>query len=264
MQLNSKLSLDSIRDESGTRTNFIRGADYYKKHRVAGVRIWRLPDREDVEADVRGSGDSEYKTRISISNLGEIKDYDCTCPAYRKYGNACKHIVALLLYRFHNKDSHSYRMMSDKPPYSGSQNADSPFADDSDREEPAMIVKNTIERTLAQYDRLRDTGKTAAVNTDYRIQSLIDCFVTDDIVRTSVNGDVKAVTKLELYEGTAFLNLTVGRTRQYVVKNMESFCNDIKTCGRTAYGKELELVHHIESFEEEIRPSDPFYSAQAG
>ena len=93
-----------------------------------------------------------------------------------------------------------------------------------------------------------------AITTDPRIKTLIYRYANDDLAKVSAENNVKAVPKLDLFEGVAYLSLTIGSTRQYIVKNVETFCNNMKTRSTVSYGKELELIHHIDVFESESQP----------
>ncbi|MDD2190758.1 MAG: SNF2 helicase associated domain-containing protein [Eubacteriales bacterium] len=248
MHLSTKLSQINIRAESGNSANFARGQQYFRKHRVTDVKLWKLASGEKLEAHVKGENGSWYTTTADIENTGEIGVCNCTCPAYETQRYICKHIVALLNYRYYNTDSHSYTMMNVEPSYGNTSYGGSSYGD--------AATKNggIINRTIAQYDYKKSARNTAVVSTDSRIRSIIDRYVVDDVARSVADENVKAVPKLEIYNGTVFLNITVGRTRQYVVRNIESFCNDIKTRSRVAYGKELDLVHHIDAFEQTSQP----------
>jgi len=237
MYLKTRLSPITIKNIAGSQANYARGEEYFRKHRVMDVKLRKLNDDEErLSATIKGKSDFNYKTSVCLEAEGEIFDYDCTCPASKEYDKACKHIVALLLYRYYYTDSHSYKLVEG-------------VYDDTVKQEGM----DRFNRLLSQND-LKTTNRGTLVYTDPRIKTLISRFVMDDVARTAADKNVTVIPKLELYEGTAFLSITVGSTRQYVVKNIESFCNNIKTRSRVAYGKELELLHHIDSFEKESQP----------
>ncbi|MBR0599550.1 DEAD/DEAH box helicase [Sinanaerobacter chloroacetimidivorans] len=105
-----------------------------------------------------------------------------------------------------------------------------------------------------RYKPVKNQNSSPAVYTDPRIKSLINRYVMDEVVKATSDENVKVIPKLELEDGEAFLSITVGSGRQYVVRNLETFCNHMKTRSRTSYGKELDLLHHINSFEKESQP----------
>jgi hypothetical protein len=212
MLLDTNLTISAIKRVAPNRTFFHRGERYFLDHNVRKVDLLKYQNEEHIVASVRGSYNESYETSTVITDDGEIFDFECTCPAFNKYG-PCKHIIALLLYRYYNRDSSFYTLTGN--------NNNSP------------------------YDW---------VNTDPQVQYLINRYVIDDIATATTNQDVKLTPKLKTYEGNVYLSLTVGSTRQYVVKNIETFCNNIRTRSKVSYGKELELLHHIDSFEPESKP----------
>ncbi|HWQ78868.1 MAG TPA: SNF2 helicase associated domain-containing protein [Anaerovoracaceae bacterium] len=282
MELKTKLSLTEIRDVAGSRIIFDRGEDYYRRDRVTDVRLWKKEDEEQLTSCVKGSKRSPYTTSICIDNSSQVTEYDCTCPAYNSHYKACKHIVALLLYRYKNIESAAYTRMDGQGPFDENY-AEDDFDDDSYEEEDVDkvirktetreviggipdsmnkdaatnrndVVNKLFENVYGHYG-LRRTGKAAAaVFTDPRIKALINRYAMDDSARFAAGNDVKAVPKLELFDGAAYLSLTVGNSRQYIVKNIETFCNNIKAGTVVTYGKDLELIHHIDAFETESKP----------
>lgn len=87
----STLSDRGLRRLLGART-FLRGLDYEKRKVVEGVVL------EESEANclVRGSDAQAYD--VSIRMGGEGITSHCSCPAFEKTGQHCKHIAALLIH----------------------------------------------------------------------------------------------------------------------------------------------------------------------
>lgn len=235
MHLKTMLTTKAIRAEALNHTVYTRGEEYFRKHRVKQVKLWQDDHEERLTAAIKGKSEDFYETEASIElDTGDIMDFSCTCPAYAENSmGACKHIVALLLHRYFYTDSHSYEL------------ADSFSIKD-------IEIRENVEKPLF-FDWSKDNRNAGSVHTDPRIKTLINRYVIDDVAKTTVDGDVRVVPKLELYEGIAYLNLTIGSTRQYIVKNIESFCNNIKTHSKVEYGKELELIHHLDAFEAESK-----------
>ena len=249
MNLNSKLSLNKIRDIAESKINYTRGEEYFTRHRVTGVKLWENGGEEQLSASVNGNGKAPYITSVCIDDTGDVMAYDCTCPAFLGNVRVCKHIVALLLYRFSNKEKRAYKIVKGAGPFDDDYYYDDDDDDDDDlvrdiitREDYARIV-NLLE------NEKRGTDKV--VYTDPRIKSLINHYANDDLAKVSAKNNVKAVPKLDLFEGVAYLSITIGSSRQYIVKNIESFCNNMKIRSTVNYGKELELTHHIDAFEPE-------------
>ncbi|MBX3182057.1 MAG: SNF2 helicase associated domain-containing protein [Polyangiaceae bacterium] len=86
----STLSDRGLRKLLGART-FLRGLEYEKRRSVEQVGVG------DVQATgrVKGSDPEPYEVEISLTDDGI--QATCTCPAFKKTGQNCKHIAALLI-----------------------------------------------------------------------------------------------------------------------------------------------------------------------
>ena len=86
----STLSDRGLRRLLGART-FLRGLDYEKRKVVEDVQV------SDFSATgrVKGSDPEPYETTIRLG--GEGITSHCTCPAFAKTGQHCKHVAALLI-----------------------------------------------------------------------------------------------------------------------------------------------------------------------
>ncbi len=233
MELTTKLSLAEIRGAAGSGANYLKGEDYFQRNKVVDVSLWRKPDEEQLSALVKGSAKFPYATRVYILESGDIEDFDCTCPAFRE-DHPCKHIVALLLYRYAHREEKDYDSMAGPGPF--------------DDEDYSPGFRENIYEPVRQAD-WQYGSRGRGVDTDPHIKALINRYARDDLARAAAENNVRVVPRLELYEGAAFLSITMGSTRQYIVKNLESFCRSMKIRETLKYGKELELIHHIDSFE---------------
>lgn len=86
----STLSDRGLRRLLGART-FLRGLDYEKRKVVEEVEV----NESSARGRVRGSDPDPYETTIRLGGDG-ITSY-CTCPAYQKTNQHCKHVAALLI-----------------------------------------------------------------------------------------------------------------------------------------------------------------------
>lgn len=87
----STLSDRGLRRLLGART-FLRGLDYEKRKVVEGVKIGQT----ESSCIVRGSDAQPYDVIIRLG--GEGITSSCTCPAFAKTGQHCKHVAALLVH----------------------------------------------------------------------------------------------------------------------------------------------------------------------
>lgn len=100
----STLSDRGLRRLLGART-FLRGLDYEKRRVVDGVNVAET----NATGSVKGSDPDPYQVQIKLG--GEGITSHCTCPAFAKTGQHCKHVAALLI-TVRNKA----RALSPRPP----------------------------------------------------------------------------------------------------------------------------------------------------
>jgi superfamily II DNA or RNA helicase len=86
----STLSDRGLRRLLGART-FLRGLDYEKRKVVDEVHL----NDSTAEGRVKGSDPDPYDVTIKLG--GEGITSNCTCPAFQKTGQHCKHVAALLI-----------------------------------------------------------------------------------------------------------------------------------------------------------------------
>ncbi len=86
----STLSDRGLRRLLGART-FLRGLDYEKRRVVEQVSI----DADSASGKVKGSDPDPYEVTMRLG--GEGITSRCTCPAFQKTNQHCKHVAALLI-----------------------------------------------------------------------------------------------------------------------------------------------------------------------
>ncbi len=86
----STLSDRGLRRLLGART-FLRGLDYEKRKVVENVDV----NDSTAQGRVKGSDPDPYEVSIRLG--GEGITSNCTCPAFQKTGQHCKHVAALLI-----------------------------------------------------------------------------------------------------------------------------------------------------------------------
>ena len=86
----STLSDRGLRRLLGART-FLRGLDYEKRKVVEEVSV----NESTATGKVKGSDPEPYEVTIRLG--GEGITSQCTCPAFQKTGQHCKHVAALLI-----------------------------------------------------------------------------------------------------------------------------------------------------------------------
>jgi superfamily II DNA or RNA helicase len=86
----STLSDRGLRRLLGSRT-FLRGLDYAKRGVVEQVEV----SEKESTGEVKGSDPEPYRVIVNLG--GEGINATCSCPAYQKTNQHCKHIAALLI-----------------------------------------------------------------------------------------------------------------------------------------------------------------------
>ena len=82
-----------IRSLTGDRS-YEKGCRYYEGGAVGPLTAERMPRSTRYHGNV--SGTSAYKVLVEVDDHDRILQYRCTCPATEIYGNACKHVAAML------------------------------------------------------------------------------------------------------------------------------------------------------------------------
>src|SRR5690606_5255077 len=105
----STLSDRGLRRLLGART-FLRGLDYEKRRVVEQVSI------DDIQATctVRGSDSKPYDVTIRLGSEGVTSS--CSCPAFAKTGQHCKHVAALLIHVRNKARAKAPRPAAPAPP----------------------------------------------------------------------------------------------------------------------------------------------------
>lgn len=86
----STLSDRGLRRLLGART-FLRGLDYARRRVVEDVQV----SEASAQGRVKGSDTEPYTVRVDLTPEGIQSN--CTCPAFAKAGQHCKHVAALLI-----------------------------------------------------------------------------------------------------------------------------------------------------------------------
>jgi superfamily II DNA or RNA helicase len=119
----STLSDRGLRRLLGART-FLRGLDYEKRKVVDEVHL----NDSHAQGRVKGSDPDPYEVTIRLG--GEGITSHCTCPAFQKTGQHCKHVAALLI-TVRNKARQQMPRREAPPPAQQQQAAPAPSPNDN-------------------------------------------------------------------------------------------------------------------------------------
>ncbi len=175
----------------------------------------------------------EYHVVVDIGRHDSIGYYSCSCPAFRQYYGACKHVVAVLL----------------EISYTGS----------------ASEVAQRIAERRAKQSELNALRQKAEVRRS--VQKLISASVENNLQKQSPPEETarrfRLVPLLSLEEQEpCFLSVTVGETRQYIVRDLMDFSRQVREGEPVTYGKQKPVVHRLQDFEPESAPLVSFLLRQ--
>jgi superfamily II DNA or RNA helicase len=133
----STLSDRGLRRLLGART-FLRGLDYEKRRVVESVTI----ADSSATGRVKGSDPEPYETTIKLG--GEGITSNCTCPAFKKTAQHCKHVAALLItVRNQARSQLPRREQQQAPPPPAQSAADSKASRRRDRRRRSQVQQLT-------------------------------------------------------------------------------------------------------------------------
>ncbi|MBQ4613076.1 MAG: DEAD/DEAH box helicase [Clostridia bacterium] len=216
-------SLKKIGQRAQSRQVYLRGVGGYNAGWVqdyAAVANAFYPEFVTADVDEKGA---LYRVEVGFDHTDEAEYISCSCGQFRADEGACKHIVAVLVYKYY-KD-----MIAALP-------------------------------TAAQL-----SPRTAAVKTDVAARRLIDEYTTDRTRRIEADVETDRVTLtpiLSLQGARPSVSFTLGTTRQYVLKNLPHFAQNMAQKATVEYGKQLTLMHERSRFDKASRPLLDFLLAE--
>ncbi len=209
------LSRNKICQQAPYPSTFAKGLDYFHDGKVNDVVIVdEVSPYKRYKATVHGR--SMYSVFVSLDENLDIADYQCNCEAFYNYEGACKHIVATL-----------------------------------------MSLLTYIEQNPEMKPNDNSQNNIFQKRSDNIVFSLINKCINDDIAKTEVgykNNEslVKLVPILNCEHRDAIsLSFTIGNVRQYVVKNINELCINIRNGSTVSYGKQLTFNHSLYNFDEQ-------------
>nr|MBP3597885.1 DEAD/DEAH box helicase [Eubacterium sp.] len=228
-------------------------------------------DVYSLTGNVEGSYGNDYDTYITVKTIGtvhkvQIQDGMCDCPAYKKYGGFCKHLVATGLAL--NKWADIY-----EEDFSVFLNISNPgdeylFFDDYDeigllgdmdepKEEKLPWMMPDFAPSVATASGRLFSNITIRPETSEELTALMRDLMQkqqDEFCQEVSQGDVKLEVTLHVNPSAQELSLRVGNASYYVVKNIETFVEHVKRREFVTYGKKLAFVHTPEAFAKETIP----------
>ncbi|NEG96532.1 helicase [Bifidobacterium sp. SMB2] len=204
------------------------------------------------------SGSASYRVRATLDEShGRVLDSSCSCPAYGRYGSACKHIIALIM-----------------------QYNDSPESFDQDApggtEAGGMTLRRRrtsrmLQSFMQQEEmRRRQEAQERQVDLLKQVSALAD---SDDAVGAAGRKGAVGIATLEQHMpvGSVALRPGIGKSERgngwlmrlhiivpsrgiaYVVKDIDALLRAIQWRQYVVYGKKLAFTHTLDAFDERSR-----------
>lgn len=105
------MNIKQIKECATNGIIFERGVDYYENGHVKNYHL-HISDIISLKAEVIGSLNSIYHVSADIDQNGKLIDYNCQCPAFNTYKGCCKHVIALLLNFYYDKDQKAKKFVN--------------------------------------------------------------------------------------------------------------------------------------------------------
>ena len=214
MQINERLAEEIYNDAGEERLE--RAKRYAKYGRVEILKaIYDNKDNFEIEAEVNGDY-GEYNTAIRVAN-GELEEASCECEDYYKRYAVCKHIVATLIKfsqtKYWDKEyNEKSRYLRDKAKYA-------PFR----KVVTELYNEELYEMNENELERLPESKK---IKLEPRII-------------------------LDRFDSKLKLELKVGTSRMYKIKDLSDFYTRMVRNEFYRYGDKLQFVHSRENFTKE-------------
>ena len=213
-------------------SSYSKGAELYATGRVLDMDVKNMGAFDEIVASVKGSGRNIYEVDVSIDTENdEVDTCYCECRAYAEYGGLCKHCVAVLLqYNDYENDMDSY----------------------GHGQSVEKIVKGGLTHTIRKGVQMHTTPELASLLQKQAVAKSLP------LIQGSTYGKVRLEPYFN-FDGRAFtVEFKIGINKMYVLKDAFSFDNHVANQDDYKYGKNLQFVHTIESFDEESRPLAKF------
>jgi len=217
------LTKEDIRSMAGN-TFYARGVEIYNAGKVRNFHVEEVESGIwSITARVRGSGRHIYDVELTYdSEMDELSDSFCECPAYYSYDNLCKHCAAVLLHFVDYEQKHPELFIGNdpwekekKPSVVAGRPATSPAL-------KGLLMKQLMERTFP-----------------------MTC--------QEICGKVRLEPYLEWWENEVTVEFRIGITKLYVLKDVFGFRKHMMSMAEYSYGKNLTFLHMREAFTERSR-----------
>ena len=207
-------SLKKIAALAQNRQAYLRGIALYNAGRV--VRIDREQTdfyTEFITADIRGDEEEILSVEVGMNSSGEATYLYCSCDRYREGLGACRHIVCALTDKYYTD------MLGGLTTAARLETS----APNTTGETAKRLMRTYYERNMTALQGAGDSGT------------------------------VELTPILVLADARPLLTLTVGREKQYVVKDIARFGEAVQNGETLTYGNTFSFFHSPAAFSPDSR-----------
>lgn len=283
----SLLTENMIKTECAIPGTFSRGKAMYERDAVFSLLMKKVSNSKvQMNGRVEGTQGDIYQTKVKLEkeNSSDVFDYvkvseeSCTCKAFLQYNGYCKHLVATLLeinYSLETFEFHEFLETKAKGELldvlTGEEVEDEEVYENnsilSKQEELDVYLGDLISNSLVKRGMPTNNTTASGRTFSYTEQTTEQesskelLHAISGVVRQDRNrfcqeiaaGDVDLEVTLNLLIDEEKLELRIGKTQMYVVKNIQEFLNNIKHQRFVRYGQKLEFMHMEGAFSKAAR-----------
>lgn len=239
----------AIQNCASNKNVYDRGYNLFCEDAVKKIKI---KDQKNgtfiLEGEIRGSMGNAYHAKAVIAPWAKDREdtilgYTCECPANENYPGACKHVAALFFeYNYQYEDVEVYELFNE-----AAQDAQEGANGGEGQKRSVSLSSQRTGSALG-----KKSGQARA--SDVALKELLDYYVLQDrnqFCQEHGNGDVRLEPLLHLESDRESLELKIGVTQMYVVKDIGGLVDNIKQMRFFSYGKKLAFTHSQSAFTRE-------------
>ncbi len=190
-------------------------------------------DRKQIDALVRGSDRRYYDVSLSYNErTDQLEETFCECPAFSNYDGICKHCVAVLReYMNHQQGTTRLASKVRQTSWDGGRSNYAAY-----KPQTTYAIKNLLNMQIQ-----KKTAPILQKDAFGRVCLLPSFKVERDNLETKISAAFK-----------------IGIDHMYVLKDVSEFAKNMEAAANFAYGKRLQFIHSIESFDQDSQPLAEF------
>lgn len=234
------------------RYSYARGVDLYQQKKVISWQTEEETQYCRIDACVKGSGRKRYAVSIAIEKETDtVAESFCECPAFYSYEGLCKHCVAVLL--TYIRDQNQQMTISDFLTQREGVAKWQTREQDTGRDVLHSAQKNS---------RMAGSGKrmtqiAVRPQTTAQMKDLLQKQTvrqTLPLFQSQTYGKVRLEPLLSCGRRECTVEFRIGVSKLYVLKDVFQFARSMQEHEDYSYGKNLQFIHALESFDSASAP----------